>query len=100
RRIIAACNERGAGLLYIARDVDGRAHAGIYVVRDEFSSYYLMAGADPALRSSGAMSYCIWRAIQCASKQGGKFDFEGSMIAPVERFVRAFGAEQVPYFQL
>jgi hypothetical protein len=29
-----------------------------------------------------------------------KFDFEGSMIEPVEKFFRAFGATQMPYFQV
>jgi len=28
----------------------------------------------------------------------GVFDFEGSMIEPVERFFRSFGAQRVPYF--
>ena len=28
------------------------------------------------------------------------FNFEGSMIEPVERFFRAFGAIQKPYFQI
>lgn len=29
-----------------------------------------------------------------------KFDFEGSMIEPIERVFRAFGATQVPYLQV
>ena len=30
----------------------------------------------------------------------GVFDFEGSMLRPVERFFRAFGGRQVPYLQV
>jgi phosphatidate phosphatase APP1 len=28
------------------------------------------------------------------------FDFEGSMIEPIERFFRGFGAVQTPYFHV
>ena len=28
------------------------------------------------------------------------FNFEESMIKPIERFFRAFGGEQVPYFEI
>ena len=46
------------------------------------------------------MSLCLWEAILDASKYTKSFDFEGSMIEPIERFVRAFGATQRPYFQI
>jgi len=57
-------------------------------------------GADPRLRSSGAQSLLFWEAIKLASEKNLKFDFEGSMIEPIERVFRAFGATQVPYLQL
>ena len=59
-----------------------------------------MGGADPELRNSGATSLLMWEAIQFAATVTKKFDFEGSMIESVERFVRAFGARQIPYFQI
>jgi len=42
----------------------------------------------------------MWHAIQFASTVSTIFDFEGSMIEPVERFFRGFGAVQTPYFSL
>lgn len=42
----------------------------------------------------------IYEAIKFASQVTAKFDFEGSMLEPVERFFRAFGATQKPYFQI
>jgi hypothetical protein len=42
----------------------------------------------------------MWEAIKFASTVTKRFDFEGSMIEPVERFFRAFGAKQTPYFAL
>lgn len=59
-----------------------------------------MGGGDPDLRNSGATSLCIWEAILFASTIVKKFDFEGSMIESIEKFFRAFGASQTPYFEI
>lgn len=100
RRLDAACVEHNARKIFIAEDADGRRHAGVYIVWDRNSAYYLMGGSDPSLRNSGATSLCMWEAIKFASTVTRQFDFEGSMLEPVERFFRAFGAEQRPYFNL
>ena len=84
--------------LFIAIDEEGQHHAGVYIIWDSNSAYYLLGGGDPALRNSGATSLCMWHAIQFASSVTKKFDFEGSMIEPIERFFRGFGATQAPYF--
>jgi hypothetical protein len=60
----------------------------------------MMTGSDPALRASGAVSLCFWEAIQHASRVTQRFDFSGSMVEPIERYLRAFGAAQMPYFRL
>lgn len=99
-RIDEACVARDCRRIFIARDSDGRAHAGVYIVWSADSAYYLMGGGDPELRNSGATSLCMWEAIRFASSVTRRFDFEGSMIEPIERFFRAFGAEQVPYFKV
>lgn len=96
----SACAERKARKIFIAEDRRGRMHAGVYLVWDESSAYYLMAGSDPALRNSGAGSLCLWEAIRFASKVTKCFDFEGSMLESVERYFRAFGAQQIPYFRV
>ena len=98
RRLDAACNDHHCRKIWIAEDADGRQHAGVYIVWDEHSAYYLMSGADPELRNSGATSLCMWHAIRHAATVTQRFDFEGSMIEPVERFFRGFGALQTPYF--
>ena len=85
---------------FIAQDKKGRNHAGVLIVWDENSAYYLMGGGNPKLRNSGATSLCMWEAIKFASTVTKKFDFEGSMIESVERFFRAFGATQKPYFHI
>lgn len=100
RRIDAASAQRSCRKIWIAEDGEGRHHAGVYVVWDENSAYYLMGGGNPELRNSGATSLLMWSAIQHAAGVTKAFDFEGSMIEPVERFFRGFGARQVPYFAL
>lgn len=52
------------------------------------------------LRNSGATSLLMWEAIKFASTVSKKFDLEGSMLEPVERFFRGFGTVQKPYFTI
>ena len=99
-RLDAACRARGAGAMLFARDEAGRVHAVVWVVWDRCAAYYLLAGADPDLRNSGAGNLLVWEAIMCASAVTDVFDFHGSMLAPVERFFRAFGARQTPYLRV
>ena len=100
KKLHNACEEHNAQRIFFAKDMDGRIHAAVYIVWDENSAYYLMGGSNPDLRNSGANSLCMWEAIQFASTVTKRFDFEGSMIEAVERFFRAFGARQIPYFQV
>lgn len=95
-----ACASRGQRKIFLAEDPEGRIHAGAYIVWDSSRAYYLAGGGDPELRNSGATSYCLWEAIRFAATVSSAFDFEGSMMEPIERFVRGFGAQQVPYFYL
>ena len=100
KRLDSACETHNARKMFFAEDVQGRIHAAVYLVYDSHTAYYLMGGGDPDLRNSGATSLLMWEAIQYASKVSTIFDFEGSMIESVERFVRAFGAIQTPYYQI
>ena len=100
KRLDNACVAYNARKIFFGKDEEGKIHAVAYVVWDENSAYYLMGGGDPELRNSGATSLCLWEAIQFAATVTKRFDFEGSMIEPVERFFRAFGAKQIPYFSI
>ena len=96
-RLEAACVPRGARAMLFATDGSDRVHATAYVVWDRHAAYYLLGGADPLLRTSGASSLLMWEAIRRARHHTDVFDFEGSMLKPVERFFRAFGGCQTPY---
>ena len=84
--------------MFFAVDSRDRVHAASYIAWDDDCAYYLMGGANPTLRSSGAQSLVAWESIRYAATAAKMFDFEGSMIEPIERFFRAFGAEQTPYY--
>ena len=99
-KIDQACKDRKARKIFIAQDDKGRNHAGVYIVWDSNSAYYLMGGSDPDIRSSGANSLCLWEAIKFSKIVTKSFDFEGSMIEPIERFMRAFGSSQTPFFEV
>lgn len=99
-RIDQAAVARSARDCLVAVDPQGHVHAGAYVVRHSDTAYYLMGGGDPALRKSGATSLVMWEAIRNQPESVDIFDFEGSMIEPIERFFRAFGAKQVPYLRV
>jgi hypothetical protein len=99
-RLEAACARRGAGPMLFARDDSGRVHAVVWPVWDRCAAYYLLAGAEPHLRTSGASSLLAWEAIMRARGVTDVFDFHGSMLQPVERFFRAFGSRQTPYLSV
>jgi len=99
-RLDTACAARGARAMLFARDDADRVHAVSYAVWDRNAAFYLLGGGDPELRNSGASSLLMWDAITRARGATDVFDFEGSMLKPVERFFRAFGARQTPYLRV
>jgi hypothetical protein len=100
RAIDKACQERKQGKMLFAEDAQGRIHAVAYIVFDSRLAYYILGGGDPELRNSGAHSFLMWEAIKFSASVSKAFDFEGSQIQSVERFVRAFGARQFWYHSI
>jgi len=92
-----AARERESRKILLGQDSQGQIHAVCYLVWNTDCVWYLIGGGDPELRSSGATSLVLWDAIRFAASEGKIFDFEGSMIEPIERFFRGFGAKQTPY---
>jgi lipid II:glycine glycyltransferase (peptidoglycan interpeptide bridge formation enzyme) len=78
-----------------AIDRESNIHAAIFVVWDHESAYYLLGGGDTDYRNSGATSLLLYNAIKKVSAKVDRFDFEGSMMEPIERFVRGFGSKQI-----
>ncbi|MDX9761231.1 MAG: GNAT family N-acetyltransferase [Desulfomonilia bacterium] len=99
-RIDAVLGQRNQRKIFFAEDTKGRIHAALYLIWDSDSAFYLMGGADPDLRNSGSSSLLMWEAIRFSSTVTRRFDFEGSMLEPIERFFRGFGARQQPFFTI
>lgn len=100
RKIDKAMHSNNKGLLLCAVDRDDNVHAAAYFIFDERRCYYLLGGGDPEYRNSGATSLLIWEGIKYASEHSIIFDFEGSMIQDIERFVRGFGANPRVYYHV
>lgn len=100
RKLDKACSEQNCRKILFAEDEKGNLHGGIYVVWDEESAYSIAGGADPSFKNIGADPLLCWEAIKFASTVSKKFDFAGSMIEPVEFFMRSFGGIQKPYFSI
>lgn len=99
-RIYNMLSEKGAGKAWVAKDEKGNVVASLLLAWDADSAYYLAGATDPNKKNTGAMSLLMWTAILFASSITNKFNFEGSMVEPIERFFRAFGAKQTPYFEI
>ena len=93
-------SQKGQCNSFLAKNRDAKVIAAVYIVWDEKRSYYLLGGYDFEERHHGASAIAMWDAIKFTKNELGldEFDFEGSMIIPVERFFRAFGGQQIPYF--
>jgi lipid II:glycine glycyltransferase (peptidoglycan interpeptide bridge formation enzyme) len=100
KRLDAACSERGVRKIFVAKDKSDEVHAALHVVWNEETFSGLLAGINPKFQSDGAYKLLTWEAIRFASTVSKHFDFNGSMLRPVERNNRSFGAVQVPYYSV
>jgi hypothetical protein len=102
-RLDEALSARNQREIFFATDrTTGAIHSVAYLVWDNQTAWYLMAGDDPALRQSGAGILLAWEAIRYAHEvlRVPSFDFAGSMIHSIEQVRRQFGAVQKPYFRV
>jgi hypothetical protein len=97
RALDPAAAARDARTILIARDSGGRATAGGYFVHDSRATYYLMGGISGDAATPYAVPLLLWTAIEQAAGRGTAFDFEGSMLRPIELLVRGFGGRPAPY---
>lgn len=99
-KIFFACKQRGCGMPFFAIDDDKNIHSVSFEIWDDTTMYSLIGGGDPKLRNNGEKNLIFFNAIRLAMEKKIDFDFEGSMIEPIENFYRAFGAIQYPYFRI
>ena len=100
KSIYTACKAHDACRILAAEDAEGHIHSVALLVWDDKSVYYLLNGTDPQYKSSQANDFLIYEGIKLAKSMGKVFDFEGSVIRPIERAFREFGGEAKPYFRI
>jgi lipid II:glycine glycyltransferase (peptidoglycan interpeptide bridge formation enzyme) len=88
------------GEILIAKDKEGNVHSVLFYVWDNSSAYYLQGVTAEKFKNTGSMSLLLWEAINKSAKKAKAFNFEGSMIEPIERYFRAFGGKLTPYFEI
>lgn len=95
-----ALSRHGAGKKLFALDQQGRIHSVAYLIWDQHSAYFWLAGDDPQLRQSGSGIWLCWQTIVYARQRGlATFDFAGSMAKNIAIVRQRFGARQQGYYQ-
>ncbi len=87
--------ERGAGRLHLIHSSSGPIAAAV-TVRDETRVYYLAGGTSRSggNLASAASALLMGSMIDGAAAAGLSFDFEGSLLPGVERYLRGWGGVQ------
>jgi len=100
QRFNKTVQEKNAGKMFFAIDDKQQIHSAAYLIWDNHTAYFLMQGDDPKLRNSGAAILLIWHVIQYTKNTLGlnRFDFLGSVIEPITRVRKQFGATRTPYY--
>ena len=72
-----------------------------FCIHDSQTAYYILGGYDNDNAHHGAGPAAFWSAILHAKRMGLKvFDFEGSMVPPIENYFRQFGGERSIYLTI
>ena len=99
-QMAAAAQAMGREHRFAAVDGEGRVHAVLYVVEGPMELHGVWSAGDPELRKHSGASLLYWEAIRTAHALGKTYNFGGSIIEPIHQFMRQFGTELVPFFQL
>ncbi len=94
--------EKSRAIFFAKDKMTGQTHSVVYLIWDKTTAWFLLAGDDPALRNSGAGIFLVWECLKFTHNtlKIKHFDFAGSMIEPIEKVRRQFGAVQKPYFRV
>ncbi len=70
------------------------------ILKDDQTANFLFNGINHLEVQRAANEYLVHEIINFYSDQTNIFDFEGSMLKPVESFYRKFGGELTPYYRI
>lgn len=86
--------------LLAAKDNENQIHSVSGIVYDKNCCYLLFNGSNPNVTNVEANTLLILKTIEHASQITESFDFEGSMLKPIERFYRGFGGQMTSYMNI
>lgn len=93
-RIYNYIQKYNCGFCIEAVDSANNLHATMLCIYDHLQAYYLIGGSAKDFNRSGAMSFLQWEAIKRSKSLGIKaYNFEGSSIKSVEKYLRGFGGD-------
>jgi hypothetical protein len=92
-----AIREHNVGCAYLLRDRNGEALATDILIWDRHTAYSILGGIRADLRKDSRVGTILLdKMIGEAHRRDLDFDFEGSALPGVERFMRSFGGELRP----
>jgi lipid II:glycine glycyltransferase (peptidoglycan interpeptide bridge formation enzyme) len=93
-----AYNQQKGRIIYaVGIDNPLEIHGAIFFVWDSLSVYSIVTSFDTEFRNSASSSLLFYQIMKDFQNSGLKFDFEGSMVEPIERSYNKFGTKQIPY---
>lgn len=100
-RLDQALALHGQRQIFLAFDREtGKTIAGLYVVWDRHTAYFMMAAIDAAFRQHAALHLLYWEAIRQMAAFVQAIDLCGSILPGPEHFSRSLGARQTPHFRV
>lgn len=91
--------EDGAGVMLEASK-EGESVGAIFMGFDQKRAYYLFSGTNPAHKSLNSNTHLVWEALKLCSKRVKVFDFEGSSIPGVEKFIWSFNPQSELFYNM
>ncbi len=101
RRIAVYIEKYNCGYTLEAVDENQNLHAALLCIFDNRQAYYLIGGSSSQFSTSGAMSLLQWEAIKKSKSNGlSHYNFEGSSIPSIEKYLRGFGGELIRFSRI
>lgn len=89
----------GMGRIWLAEEAEQGVTSAALVLYDWASAYFVFNGT-AATATTGTNSTLLAHIIEDTLARGLDFDFEGSMIKPIEAYYRLFGPQLRPYYRI
>lgn len=92
--------KNGHRLILKAVDQKNNIHSISYFAYNKNSAYYLISGKNHEFSESAGLTLILWESIIYFSTRVQYFNFGGSDIQRIEKYLRGFGGTITPYFHI